>query len=382
MKRNYENLIKSIEHLKILNETFLDPKNYKNQKDYNLYLENSKKLSQVMSEIELDKQLYNQESRQMILADIIEYIFLSRGLYSIMEGTNSPEKKKENKKRFIRTILYFVNLLMIYESMTVDEKIRKEYLKNLAKTLPEIKTEELYNDLLRFDGKVGLPRDESESAGKLNRYFDKILPKTAGGLWHELLVYAFLLKKDLGYIIPLVLEQKFLSGSDILVPPDFLILTKEKNIYGIEVGIKKEIQSGGFSLKSNIPTATIDTINSRNSDRCPICHKWIQFCPKAIEDFSDLDKDKEYKVEIKCADGNCPYFKKEEIIAGKCPYAKYSRNEIRNIKHAYTNGLHYHYQCVLDSLSPKEKEDLIKAKDVTAIKTHYPYYAGLEALYK
>jgi len=378
MIKSYENLIKSVEHLKILNATFLEEKDFTDKKDFYLYLDNSRKLSATLSlpEIELHNQLYNKESRQMILADVIEYIFLSRGLFSITDGTNSYKKKREKKKLFIKAILYFVNLLMIYESMTVDEKLRKKYLENLAKTIPEIKKEELYEKLLNFKGNVGLPETDKE----LNKYFDKILPKTAGGLWHELLVYIFLLRKDLGYIIPLILEQKFLSGSDVLVPPDFLLITKDKCLYGIEVGRKKEIQSGAFSLKSNIPTASIDTENSRNSDRCPICHKWISFCPMVIEDFSDLDK-KIDKTEIKCCE-ECTKFKEDEILNGKCPYSKYSRGETKKINHKFTDGLHYHYQCILASLSEKDKKNLIESKDKTAIKTHYPYYSGLEALYK
>ena len=377
MLKSYENLIKSVEHLKVLNATFLEIRDFTDKKDYDLYVENSLKLTTTLSlpEIELHTQLYNQESRQMILADIIEYILLSRGLFSITDGTNSSEKKKEKKKLFIKTILYFVNLLMIYESMTVDEKLRKKYLENLAEAIPEIKKEELYDKLLNFKGNVGLPDTDKE----LNKYFDKLLPKTAGGLWHELLVYVFLLRKNLGYIIPLVLEQKFLSGSDILVPPDFLLITKDKNIYGIEVGRKKEIQSGAFSLKSNIPTASIDTENSRNSDRCPICRKWILFCPVVIDNFSDVDKEIQ-KTEIKCCEG-CTKFKEDEILNGICPYSKYSRGETKKINHKFTDGLHYHYQCVLASLSEKDKKILIELKDNTAIKTHHPYYSGLEALY-
>lgn len=175
------------------------------------------------------------------------------------------------------------------------------------------------------------------------------------------------------------MEQKLISGSDILTPPDFLLLTKNKDIYGIEVGRKKEIQSGIFSLKSKIPTASIDTENSRNSDRCPACRKWILFCPRVIDNFSKFDV-KLDNVEIKCADGNCPYYKKEEIIDGKCPYSKYSRRKSTNKIYNYADNLHYHYQCVLGKLSKEEKEE-IKTKDIPlVIKTHYPYYSGLESL--
>lgn len=383
MDKNYDHTIKSITHLKVLHETFLKKENHTSNEDYEIYLENSKKFSKIMSmpEVELYKQLYQQKSRQMILADIIEYIFLARGFFFITAGTNKQEKKKEKKKLFIKSILYFVNLLMSYESMTVDNKMRVKFLENLSKSIPEVKDEELYPVLLKFNGKVGLTKKESDADEKLNNYFDKILPKTAGGLWHELLVYIFLLKNDLGYIVPLLLTQKFMSGSDILVPPDFLIITKDKNTYGIEVGIKKEIQSGSFSLMTNIPTATIDTINSRCSDRCPICKKWIQFCDKIINDYSNIDEEQESKSELKCLD-KCNIFKKEEILNGLCPYAKYSRKQTKKISHKYTDGLHYHYKCVLKNLSSEERKKLISLEDKTAIKTHYPYYSGLEMLNK
>ena len=79
----------------------------------------------------------------MILADIIEYIFLARGFFFISEGTNSSDKKKAKKELFIKSVLYFVNLLMIYESMTVDNKIRKKFLDGLSINIPEVKEEEL-----------------------------------------------------------------------------------------------------------------------------------------------------------------------------------------------------------------------------------------------
>jgi len=383
MQRAYDNVIKSINHLKILHETFLKKENHENEENYKLYLENSKKLTELFSlpEVEVYKQLYNEKSRQMILADIIEYIFLARGFFFITEGSNSLDKKIRKKGLFIKSVLYFVNLLMLYESMTVDKKIRKSFLEKLSMDLPEIKEEELFEKLKNFNGKVGLIEKESDADKKLNKYFDKILPKTAGGLWHELLVYIFLLRNNLGYIVPLLLTQKFMSGEDILVPPDFLIITKDKDIYGIEVGIKKEIQSGSFSLMTNIPTATIDTINSRCSDRCPICKRWIPFCDYVIENYSNLDNTLSSKSEIKCLE-KCNKFSKEDIIHGKCPYAKYSRGATKKIKHKFADNLHYHYKCGLENISKKEKSSLIDTEDSTAIKTHFPYYVGLEMLDK
>jgi len=146
------------------------------------------------------------------------------------------------------------------------------------------------------------------------------------------------LQNDLGYILPLLLSQKFFSGTDVLVPPDYLIITKNKHIYGVEVGIKKEIQSGGFSLKTNIPTATIDTINSRCSDRCPICKKWILFCDKVIDGYSDFDSDLTHTKEIKCL-RDCDNIPRPDILNGRCPYSKYSRGRTKKINHKYTDKL-------------------------------------------
>jgi hypothetical protein len=381
MDRNYDNVIKSVNHLKILHNTFLKEENFTDVNDFIIYKQNSNKLTELlaMPEVELYKQLYSAKSRQMILADIIEYILLARGIFFVTDGTNKASTKLLKKSLFIKTIMYFVNLLMSYESMTVDNKLRKTFLINLSEKIPEVMQEELYQNLLDFTGKVGLTEKESDAEKPLNNYFDKILPKTAGGLWHELLVYIFLLRNNLGYIVPLLLTQKFVSRIDTIVPPDFLLITKDKNIYGIEVGIKKEIQSGAFSLLTNIPTATIDTINSRCSDRCPICKKWILFCDKVINEFSDLEKELGKGYELRCLE-HCDIHNREEIVNGKCVYAKYSRGKTKKINHKYTDKLHYHYTCVLNKLPAEKREELIEIQDSTAIKAHYPYYAGLEPL--
>lgn len=384
MERNYDNLIKSVKHLQALNDVFSEASNFTDQNDWKIYKKNYEALSKTIlsSDIELYNQLYNEEGRQMILGDILEYIFLARGYYAITSGGSKAKKRK--MKKFIEIILRFVNILMSYETMTVDDKLRKTFLKKLKEKIPEVEKEGLFNTLINFKGKVGLTREESDADKKLNKYFDKTLPKTAGGLWHELLVFIFLLRHDLGFIVPLLLNQRLLSASGALVPPDFLIITKDKDIYGIEVGTKKEIQSGSFSLNTNIPTATIDTINSRSSDRCPICKKWIPFCEKVIRDFSDLDRKIPLSPKISCLE-ECDIYTKEEISEGKCPYTKYSREKARTLEYTdikYADGLHYHYRCVLKALSEEKRNLLIESKDTTALKTHYPYYSGLEMLFR
>jgi hypothetical protein len=374
-----QNLLRGIElaakHLTALHDTFSQKNNFSKseQHDYKIYEENLTHLEKTFAELNLYDQLYGEKERQMILADLFEYILLGRGYYVM--------KSKQDKEKFVKGMMHFVNLLMCFESITVSTTLRRKFLLALKKELPEIKKESLFKDLFKFNGMIGLPEGKTDAPKELTKYFDKLLPKTAGGLWHELLVYIFLLRSNKGYIVPLLLTQKLFAKEGHLVPPDFLLLGHDKRIYGVEVGTKKEIQSGSFSLKTAIPTATIDTINSRNSDRCPSCNKWIQFCPYVIERYSKFDTEIK-SIEVRCLD-ECTVMPKLDIVKGKCAYTKYARNETKTLlhsKHEFANGLHYHYQCVLSGVSKDMKKNIISAKDTIAIKTHYPYYSGLEEL--
>lgn len=382
MKEIIENLEKSVAHIKALNDFFSNAANYKlpaEQKDLDFYEQNLQGVIHSFTSIDLQSELYNPKSRQMILADLFEYVLLGRGFYSI--GTNRQNTSK--KEDFVKGILHLVNLLMNYESLTVNTDRRNRFLDFLSSNIEGLDEEDGFDDLRNYIDNVGLKKGSNEGK-KIAEYFDRILPKTAGGLWHELLVYIFILRHDLGFVLPLLLHQKIYSKLDHLVPPDFLLLTKDKRIFGIEVGRKKEIQSGTFSLKTAIPTASLDTENSRNSDRCPICLKWINFCPYVIEKFSDFNEEISRKCEIKCLK-ECTIFTDEEIVNGDCNYSKYARNKAKKILHThhdYSNKYHYHYTCVLEKVDAKKRQEIIEGKDVTAIKTHMPYYSGLEELEK
>jgi hypothetical protein len=377
MKDIFERMNNTLKHLETLHKVFADEANFAPQEkmDYDIYKYNEETLTEVLNNLNFSNQLYHEKGRQMILADFIEYIFLGRGYYSL--------KSKIEKQQFVKAILHFANMLMSYEAMTASDNIRKKFLEKLGEENPEIRSEEYYTELKDFTGKVGLPQRESDASKQLNKYFDSLLPKTAGGLWHELLVYIFLLRNDIGYIVPLVLSQRLISKESHIIPPDFLVITTDKSIYGVEVGTKKEIQSGSFSIQTKIPTATIDTENSRVSDRCPICKRWIPFCDYVVNNYSDFDKVIR-SAEIRCLD-ECNIYSKEEIASGKCPYTKYSRQKAQSLAHArheYASGLHYHYQCVLERVPKDVKDALVSARDTIALKTHYPYYSGLETLMK
>lgn len=377
MKDIFDKMRKAIAHLESLHEVFTNEASFntEDRADYEIYKYNEDKLTECLNNLNLANQLYNEKGRQMILADLCEYFFLGRGYYSL--------KTTIAKQQFIKSILRFANMLMTYEAITVSDNLRRHVLEKLAERIPEISSERLYAQLKDFTGKVGLPQKDSDAQKDLNNYFDSLLPKTAGGLWHELLVYIFLLRNDIGYIIPLLLSQRLISKSGHIIPPDFLVITEDKSIYGVEVGMKKEIQSGSFSLQTKIPTATIDTENSRVSDRCPICKRWIPFCDYVIDNYADFGKVIQ-GAEVRCLD-QCDRYPKDAIASGQCPYTKYSRQKAKSLSYAghdYASGLHYHYKCVLEKVPEAIKNMIINAEDTIALKTHYPYYSGLEILMK
>jgi len=371
----FKNFRYALSHLEILHEVFKERSNYLEQESYdrNIYLYSTGKFNSLIEQLNFEQQLYGRKGRQMILADLIEYIFLGRGYYSM--------RKRQDKQNFVKLILYLTNLLMSYEAITISQNMRNKVLEKLASKISSLSEESLFDKLQNHIGSVGLTRNESDASEQLDNYFDSMLPKTAGGLWHELLVFIFLLRNDVGYIIPLLLAQRLIGLSRNIIPPDFLVLTHDKQLYGIEVGRKKEIQSGSFSLQTSIPTATIDTINSRTSDRCPICKRWIPFCDFVINNYSDFNFEI-LRSEVRCLE-HCSICEREEILTGNCPYTKYKRNHAQTLTHThhhFADGKHYHYKCVLDNVQEEMKAEIIGAADTIALKTHYPSYPGLEEL--
>lgn len=374
MDELFQRLKLSVTHLQCLHDVFSDPGSYPAglEREYESFQRNSDTLKQIVENLKIPEEIYGQRSRQMILADLYEYLLLGRGYYAL--------KHREDKQAFAKAVLHFVNLLMSFEAVTVEKPLRDKFLDKLASAVPDIRGEKLFAELREYQGAVGVAR--GDSPGHLDKYFDKLLPKTAGGLWHELLVFLFLLRNNLGYILPILLSQRLLARDDNLIPPDFILITFDKRLYGIEVGMKKEIQSGSFSLRTALPTATIDTINSRSSDRCPKCRKWILFCPHVIDTFADFESPIG-NSEVRCLT-DCPRFIAADIASGCCPYAKYSRSRAATKQfthHEFSNGLHYHYQCVLNGVSPDQKKLIVEANDTIGVKTHFPHYAGLEALF-
>ncbi len=118
----------SVEHLKCLDETF-----YEHNEEYQR-IENiltSGEFNEIYTEI--SREIYAggkrprgkiKMARQMILGDVIEYIFTGRAYYFAV-------KSEENFKNFLKLILYCVNQILLFDTITVNPEIRKTYIEKL-----------------------------------------------------------------------------------------------------------------------------------------------------------------------------------------------------------------------------------------------------------
>lgn len=390
---------KSIVHLQIIDSVF-STSEYPEKDIYLKLKEEIQELDNVFPSNRFTEEFYvggkkrntraqNGFSRQMILSDIIQYIINGRGYFYAI-------KSKEAMKAYIKIILNLLTQLMIFDSCVVEVELRNRILKELTKSLGSdlYKNEEnkkQYEALLIHDSYVGFPIKEpsinpevlaklglndteiNKALKNLGNYYDSLFPKILG-LWGEILVYLYLLRKNLGFIFPLLLNQRLLSGNHkvFLKPPDFLLQPFGKEGYfGIEVGAGKDIQSGDFSIITGIPTAT--KANTDNPKRCCICGKWMIFCPKVINEYSDIDfKIEDFEKPIKCIE-DCVYFTKEEILNGNCPYAMHKGGNPKNVIMKMTGSrYHFHLKCMLND--PNGKNQINESK----ILIYYPYVIGLE----
>lgn len=94
----YSNTRKSIDHIKILHDVF-------NSEKHPIYVENYGNLTNSLkfNNNLFEKQLYGSNGRQMILADIIEYIFIGRGYYFVTSGKN---KDNSSLSEYMKIIFY------------------------------------------------------------------------------------------------------------------------------------------------------------------------------------------------------------------------------------------------------------------------------------
>jgi len=411
-------LKKSVSHLQII-DNVLSNENYPEATEYQTIKQKIVDLNKKIPNSKFTDLLYvgGKKSgkkgfhRHMILSDLMEYIFFGRGHYFI-------DGDIDRKKVFIEILLNTINLLMIMDSLTVEVKLRKKVLEELESNLGAdfFKNNDmklLHEALKKHQGTIGFDAREEDLSSevdqiinnvegdrknwkKLDDYYDSLLPKTGGGLWNELIVFFYLLRRTSVYILPLLLIQRVFSKDDMLKPPDYLVIDKKKNLFGIEVGGGKETQSGNFASKTGATMVT--TQNTNVPPRCPICGKWNLFCPKVISDCSDIEKNPllRIKKEVRCAH-ECDLFSKEDVIEGKCPYIQYhgevSEDTINNSqqKIKFSSNYHYHYSCIraikdskaLEKIQNQTKADREGGRwGITVLKTDYPYVSGIDVLEK
>ena len=410
----YDALKKSVEHLSIIDKV-LSNENHPNKE---VYLEIKKKISELNirePDSLITDLLYvggkkgsgaKGYHRQMILNDIIEYILLGRGYYYV---NDDPHRKKT----FIELILNVINLLMIMDSLTVQPTLRKKVLDELKSLgtsfFKEKDMELLHTALSSYAGDLGFDTDDAnlpksitdiltpivkpESAKKkLNDYYDSLLPKTGSGLWNELIVFFYLLRRTSVFIIPLLLTQRILSKDKMLKPPDYLVIDTSKQLYGIEVGGGKEAQSSNFA--SDTGSKMLTTENTNVPPRCPICGEWILFCQKVISDCCDIENNPLLRInkEIRCAH-ECNIFSYDDVLDGKCPYIQYhgevSKTTAQKSKQKikFKSPYHYHYSCIKKindktAIEKIKKQHDTKSKKITVLKADYPYVSGISNLEK
>lgn len=127
MKLLLDKLGVSVEHLKCLDETFRE-----NSEEYQRIEDilTSSEFNEIYTEI--SREIYAggkkprgniKLARQMILSDVIEYIFTGRAYYF-------AAKSEENFRNFLKLILYCVNQILLFDIITVNPAIRRAYIEN------------------------------------------------------------------------------------------------------------------------------------------------------------------------------------------------------------------------------------------------------------
>lgn len=408
-----EALKKSASHLQII-DNVLSNENYPEATEYQTIKQKIVDLNEEIPNSKFTDLLYvggkkggkKGFHRHMILSDLMEYIFFGRGHY-FMDGDI------DRKKVFIEILLNTINLLLIMDSLTVEVGLRKKVLEELESNLGAdfFKNDDmklLHKALKKHQGTIGFDTREEDLSSevdqivnntegnrdnrkKLDDYYDSLLPKTGGGLWNELIVFFYLLRRTSAYILPLLLIQRIFSKDDMLKPPDYLVIDKKKNLFGIEVGGGKETQSGNFASKTGATMVT--TQNTNVPPRCPICGKWILFCPKVINDCCDIENNPllRMKKEVRCTE-ECPLFTRQQVIDGECTYTQYHGKVSENTKDnsqqkiKFDSEYHYHYSCIrqvqdevaLNKIEVQQSSD--SRWGITVLKTDYPYVSGIDVL--
>jgi len=361
MKKLLDKVIISVEHLRILDKVL--QKNYKPYKKISKKLESVPLLEEFLKEIYVGGKKKGKYGigRQMILGDLLEYILTGRGYYFAVKGKAFTES-------FVRIIMYICNLLILMEDSSVDVGLRNVIINALESELGDdfIEDEEqklAFEKLKEFKGKF-LPGVK----GKHEDFFDSLFPKRVGCV-PELLVYAHLIRKNYGYVVPLLTSQRLLGNQGYIIPPDFLLLRSKGEIFGIEVGTHKERQITTFSTITSIPVFTVGIGSSEQPQpyRCGKCQKWIIYCDKVI-DVCAKNQDKPGQEYLDCSKCN---------KVSECPFVVYYGKAYDHSGKERT--LRYHYSCVKDDPLVKKAIKSKRSKKPKLI-APIPWVSGLESI--
>lgn len=374
MKELLKRLAISVEHLKCLDEVFST-----NHSEYHRIEQilNSSDFLPIYTEISRELYAGGKQThgnlrlhRQMILGDVIEYIFTGRAYYYATQSNN-------HLNNFLKLILYCVNQLLIFDTITVNPDLRKLYIERLES---KIEREILYEK--PNDQELASELKDSRAiiwangwTSHIDSFVDSILPKTLG-CPKELIVFSELIRSKKGVIIPLLLIQKIFGGLNPISPPDFLIIKNNKEIFGIEVGYNKEEQSREFSIRTSIPTFAVDLKNNMHN-RCPKCGENILYCDPVISAYTNgtLEKELEQRGgKFYCV--NCQNFN-----YGNCKFSNYYGFRNGQTFDGKTDGAgakHYHASCVLNNHRTYRGNPVSISDDLNKFFAQIPQIQGLE----
>lgn len=274
-----------------------------------------------------------QKGRQMVLGDVLTYILAGRGYWA-------ARREEQSFRDYIEVIMLTVNLVLIQESILSSRvEQRQQFLARLdGADIPHFYADEREKGEYERLAQSG---EQIRPGHPLYRAMDSLLPKSAG-VAIELLVFVYLLKRAIGYVLPLLFTQRIFRGTDSLAPPDYLILRPGGQVIGVEVGgglgiygspsRGKLSQVNTFVQDTSIPVVTASMPQMQY--RCPICSNWPLFCPEVIERVTTSWIGDSAETYISCP--SCPRFDD-----GCCPHALYrGQVEVRG------QVAHYHYRCV------------------------------------
>jgi len=345
MKEIIRRLDLSVRHINIIDSIL--------QQHEEEYRQFAHKLESIPTYNDFLKEIYvGGKGRQMILGDLIEYILTGRAYYF-------ATKNEQYMKDFVRILMNVCNLLLLMENISVEPSLRKRVLEALEREIGEElfegkEVKEKYVRLKEYDGLI-IPAEKL--GGGYEDVFDSILPKRVG-IVPELLVYCYFIRKNYGYIIPLLTHQRLLGKGMSLYAPDFLLLRRKGEVIGLEVGagptrgidFTKQRQISEFSSASSIPVLIVGIGSPEQPQpyRCGKCKKWILYCEEAIELCADNKdtRDKDYISCIECKKYKSRLLKETKEGEIECPDIVYYGKA-----HDYygeQKELRYHYHCVRD----------------------------------